>query len=144
MSADRSTGVPDGSTAGGSARQSGAELLRGLTAAGLLMSAVVHFELWAQGVDEVPVIGPLFLLNAVGGLVIALAVLTWKHWLPAVASIGFSVLTLVAFALAVTVGLFGSNEVAAGVPQLLAGVAELVALVCAVALLAVGVRSRVR
>lgn len=108
------------------------------------MSAVVHFELWAQGVDEVPVIGPLFLLNAIGGLVIALAVLTWKHWLPVLASIGFNVLTLVAFALAVTVGLFGSQEVAAGVPQALAGIAELVALVCAVALLVVGTRSRVR
>lgn len=139
MSVDGSTG-----TSSGSARQTGAELLRGLTAAGLLMSAVVHFELWAQGVDEVPVIGPLFLLNAVAGLVVALAVLVWKHWLPVLAAIGFSVLTLIAFALAVTVGLFGSNEVAAGVPQAMAGIAELVALVCAVALLAVGTRPRVR
>lgn len=137
MSTERSAGAPEGS-----GRTIGAEVLRGLTAAGLLMSAVVHFELWAQGVDEVPVIGPLFLLNAVGGLVLALLLLTWKHWLPVLGAIGFSVLTLVAFALAVTVGLFGSQEVATGVPQLLAGVAELVALVCAAALLGVGGRSR--
>lgn len=124
------------------ARGVGAELLRGLVAAGLLMSAVVHFELWAQGVDEVPVIGPLFLLNAVGGLVLTLVLLTWMHWLPVLGAIGYSALTLAAFTVAVTVGLFGSQEVARGVPQLLAGVAEIVALVCGVALLVLGPRRR--
>ncbi len=128
--------------AAGPARAAGAELLRGLTAAGLLMSAVVHFELWAQGVDDVPVIGPLFLLNSVAGLVLALVLLTWKHWLPVLGAIAFDALTLIAFGLAVTVGLFGSHEVAAGVPQVLAGIAELVSLVCAVALLVVGSRAR--
>lgn len=126
------------------ARGVGAELLRALIATGLLMSAVVHFELWAQGVDEVAVIGPLFLLNAVGGVVLTVVLLAWRHWLPVLGAIGYSVLTLAAFGIAVTVGLFGSQEVAAGVPQALAGVAELVALVCGVVLLIVGARSRAR
>ncbi|WP_438387554.1 hypothetical protein [Actinopolyspora saharensis] len=119
-----------------------AELLRALVTAGLLMSAVVHFELWAQGVSEVAVIGPLFLLNAVAGLVLALVLLGWKHWLPAAGAIGFGVLTLIAFVLAVTVGLFGSHEVATGVPQLLAGVAEVVVVLGAVPLVVLGLRSR--
>ncbi|NYH79585.1 hypothetical protein FHR84_002923 [Actinopolyspora biskrensis] len=119
-----------------------AELLRALVAAGLLMSAVVHFELWAQGVSEVAVIGPLFLLNAVAGLVLALVLLAWKHWLPAVGALGFGALTLAAFVLAVTVGLFGSHEVATGVPQLLAGVAEVVVVVGAIPLTILGARSR--
>ncbi|WP_019855212.1 hypothetical protein [Actinopolyspora mortivallis] len=125
----------------GGGRHVAAELLRGVTAAGLLMSAVVHLDLWAQGVSGVPVIGPLFLLNAVAGLVLALVLLSWKHWLPPLGAVGFGVLTLLAFVLAVTVGLFGSHEVAAGVPQLLAGVAEVVTVVAALGLLAMGSRS---
>ncbi len=128
---------------GANVREMGADVLRALIAAGLLMSAVVHFDLWAQGVDEVAVIGPLFLLNAVGGLLLTLVLLVWRHWLPVLGAIGYSVLTLGAFAMAVTVGLFGSQEVAAGVPQALAGIAEIVALVCGLLLLAVGARRRV-
>lgn len=110
--------------------------LRGLTAAGVLMSAVVHLELWAQGVRSVAVIGPLFLLNAVAGLLIAVVLLSWTHWLPVLAAIGFSAATLAAFVLAVTVGLFGVREVVSGVPQLLAGAAEALAIVAGAGLLA--------
>lgn len=130
------------SVSAGRGQSAVANLLRGLTAAGVLMSVVVHGELWFQGVRIVPVIGPLFLLNAVGGLIIALLLVTWRHWLPVLAAIGFSALTLVAFGTAVTVGLFGTHEVLTGVPQMLAGVAELVAFVCGLVLLGVGPRSR--
>ncbi|ASU77812.1 hypothetical protein CDG81_05245 [Actinopolyspora erythraea] len=117
-----------------------AEVLRVLVAAGLLLSAVVHLELWAQGVREVAVIGPLFLLNAVAGLVLAMVLLGWKHWLPALGAVAFGVLTLAAFFVAVTIGLFGSEEVATGVPQLLAGVAEVVVVLAAIPLLVLGAR----
>lgn len=115
-----------------------AEVLRGLVVTGVLMSAVVHLELWAQGVAEVPVIGPLFLLNAVAGIVLGLVVPIWRHWIPVATACVFNAATLLAFALAVTVGLFGSREVAAGVPQLLAGMAEMVSLLCGLTLLMVG------
>lgn len=106
------------------------DLARGLAAAGVLVSAEVHFNLWyADGFADIAGIGPMFLLNAVGGLTIGLVVLCWRHWLPALAAAGFGVLSLGAFALSVTVGLFGLKEVASGAPQLLAGVAEAV---CAV------------
>ncbi|QGK71167.1 hypothetical protein GIY23_18040 [Allosaccharopolyspora coralli] len=128
------------STAAASAtgRATVAEVLRGLVVTGVLMSGVVHLELWAQGVAEVPVIGPLFLLNAVAGIVLGLVVPIWRHWIPVAAACLFNAATLLAFVLAVTVGLFGSREVAAGVPQSLAGVAEVVSLLCGLALLLVG------
>lgn len=106
------------------------DLSRGLAAAGVLVSAEVHFNLWyADGFADIVGIGPMFLLNAIGGLVIGLVLLCWRHWLPALAASGFGILSLGAFALSVTVGLFGLKEVAGGEPQLLAGIAEAV---CAV------------
>jgi hypothetical protein len=52
-----------------------------------------------------------------------------RHWLPMLAGAAFGVATLVAFCLSVTVGLFGLQEIASGQPQVLAEVAEYVALV---------------
>lgn len=106
------------------------DLSRGLAAAGVLLSADVHFDLWyANGFREIDTIGPLFLLNAIGGLVIGLVLLCWRHWLPALAAAGFGVATLVAFYLSVTIGLFNFKEIATGEPQVLAEVAEYVAVV---------------
>ena len=54
------------------------DVMCGLAATGVLLSAVVHFDLWyAQGFREVDTIGPLFLLNAIGGLVIGLVLICW-------------------------------------------------------------------
>lgn len=122
-------------------RRVGVEVLRGLTAAGVLLSADVHLELWATGFGDIAVIGPLFLLNAAAGLVIAVAMLAWRHWLPALAAAGFGAATLAAFLLSMTGGgLFGVHETLTGTPQRLAAVAELVALVCGLALAAVEFR----
>jgi len=106
-----------------------------LVAAAVLVSAFVHGALYFVGMSQTPVIGPLFLLNAAGGLVIALAVLFWRHWLPLVAALGFGVLTLAAFWLSVTVGMFGFHEYAVGVAQIAAEVAEIVAIVGSAVLL---------
>lgn len=100
--------------------------LRGLIGASVLVSAYIHVELYAEGMAQTPVIGPLFLLNAVGGLVIGLAVLFWRHWLPVLGALGFGALTLGAYLMAVTVGLFGLREQVAGLPAIAAGVAEIV------------------
>lgn len=108
---------------------SAAGALPGVIGAAVLVSAYIHVELWFAGMARTPVIGPLFLLNAVGGLVIGLAVLFWRHWLPLLAALGFGALTLAAFWVSVVVGLFGLHEVATGVPQVAAEVAEIVAIV---------------
>ncbi|MGH3520325.1 MAG: hypothetical protein ACRDQ7_23660, partial [Haloechinothrix sp.] len=84
----------------------GGIVLRGLLAIGLLVSAAVHLERWFAGYRSIPsmiggqeylIIGPLFLVNVVAGVVIAIAVLVWRHWLPLLAAAGFGAATLVAF-----------------------------------------------
>ena len=110
-------------------RALGAWVLRGLTAAGLLLSADVHLVLFLEGYRDIDVVGALFALNAVAGLVLALLVLVWRHWLPLLGAVGFGVLTLVAFYLSTTVGFFGVNETVGGTQQVLAAVAEWVAVV---------------
>ena len=111
-------------------RRVATDVARGLAVAGVLLSADVHLDLWySQGFRDIPTIGPLFLLNAVSGLLIGLVALSWSHWLPALAAAAFGAGTLVAFYLSVSVGLFGLHEVASGQPQVLAEVAEYVAVV---------------
>jgi hypothetical protein len=110
-------------------------LLRGLTAAGVLLSASVHLQLWAQGIRVVPVIGEAFIVNAIAGLVLGLLVLTWHNPLPLLGAIGFGLSTLGAFLASITVGLFGFGEQASGVPQFLAAAAEVAAIVFASAAL---------
>jgi hypothetical protein len=115
----------------------GAWLLRGVTAAGLLLSADVHLFLYVQGYQDIEVVGPLFLLNAVAGFALGLLVLVWRHWLPLLGAIGFSVATLGAFYLSTTVGFFSVNETVGGVQQITAAVSEWVALVGALLALVV-------
>jgi hypothetical protein len=97
---------------------------RGLAAAGVLLSAVVHLDLWQQGFRDIHTIGPLFLLNAVGGLIIGVALVVWRHWLPAAAAVGFGAATVAAFWISVMHGLFGVKETATGTPEVLAELAE--------------------
>lgn len=106
--------------------------LRGLTSAAVLASAVVHGMLWADGASEVAVIGPLFLLNALGGLVIALLLPVWQHWLPLLGALGFGVASLVALLWSAAFGLFGVSEPLNQLPQLISIVTEAAAAVLAI------------
>ncbi len=83
---------------------------RVLAALAVLVSAGVHLYLWEDGYKDVDKIGPAFLLNAVGGVVIAVLLLAWSHWIPAFLAVGFGVSTLGAFIISTTVGLFGLQE----------------------------------
>jgi hypothetical protein len=103
--------------------------LRAIVALAVLVSGAVHLKLWADGFRDISVIGPSFLLNAVGALVIAVAVLLWRSWLPLLAAVGFGASTLAAFVISATVGLFGVHEAWTGGYVVTAYVSELVALV---------------
>jgi hypothetical protein len=107
-----------------------------LTAAAVLVSAAVHLYLWFDVFSGEPVVGPAFLLNAGGGLVIAILLVRWRHWLPALLALGFGVSTLGAFVVAATVGLFGVHEHWTGWPVWTAAVTEAVAIVGGALLLA--------
>jgi len=108
-----------------------AAVWRWLAAIAVLASAVVHLVLWAQGYSDISVVGPLFLLNAVGGAVLAVLLVTWRHWLPLVGGIGFGALTLIAFVLSATVGFYGVSGELAGLNELVAAATEVVAVVAA-------------
>ena len=102
---------------------------RYLAAAAVLVSAAVHLYLWADGMKSVDVVGPAFLLNAVGGAVIAVMLVAWRHWVPAFLAVGFGFSTLTAFVISATVGLFGVEESWTGWAVWTAAVSEVVAIV---------------
>jgi hypothetical protein len=109
---------------------------RAVAAVAVLVSAAVHLYLWFDGMRDADVVGPAFLLNAVAGVVIAVLLLAWRHWVPAFLAIGFGLSTLTAFVIAATVGLFGVQEVWTGWTVWTAAAAEVVAVVAGARVLA--------
>jgi hypothetical protein len=103
--------------------------IRLLAAIAVLVSAAVHLYLWQDGMKDVDVIGPAFMLNAVGGAVIAVLLLAWRHWIPSFLTLGFGLSTLGGFIISATVGLFGVQEQWQGWPVWTAAVSEVVAIV---------------
>lgn len=95
----------------------------------VLASAAVHLYVYAEGFSGIPVIGPLFLANVIGGVVIAAAVGLWRHWLPALLAVGFGLTTVAGYWISVVYGLFGVREVIDGWPEISAQIAEYTAVV---------------
>ena len=112
--------------------------MRWIAAAGVLVSGLMHLWLWYDGFRDIAWIGPLFMLNAVAGVVIAVLVVWWRSWLSALLAIGFGASTLVAFLLSATVGLLGVHEIFLGTTQITCLVAEIVAIVAGLAVLRSG------
>jgi asparagine N-glycosylation enzyme membrane subunit Stt3 len=85
--------------------------VRIVAAAAVLVSAYVHLYEWLNGFRHDNVMGPLFAVNVVAGVVIAVLLFTWKHWLVPFLAFGFGASTLGGFAIATTSGgLFGTHE----------------------------------
>ena len=105
--------------------------LRMLAAVAVLISAAVHLYLWFTVFRDTHIIGPAFMLNVVGGVVIAVLLVTWQHWIPLVLAFGFGASTLLAFIIAASVGLFGVHEHWTGWTVWTAAAAEVVAMVAA-------------
>jgi hypothetical protein len=108
--------------------------LRLVGAVALLVSAAVHAYLWFDGVRNQSV-GPMFLVNVVAGVVIAVMLLRWRHWLPAFLTLGFGAATLGAFIISATVGLLGVHSEWAGGFVWTAAISEAVCIVVGAALL---------
>jgi hypothetical protein len=79
-------------------------------AAFLVWSAVIHFELWADGYKDISVIGPLFLVQGIASIVVAVAVVAFRWLVLLVVGAGAGVATAVGLLLSVNVGLFGYTE----------------------------------
>jgi hypothetical protein len=104
---------------------------RMLAAAGVLVSAAIHLHLWFDVFRHTDVIGPAFMLNAVGGAIIAVLLVTWRHWIPLLLAVGFGASTLGAFIIASTVGLFGVHEHWTGWEVWTAAASEVIAIAAA-------------
>ena len=105
--------------------------VRLITAAAVLVSAYVHLKEWFDGFRHVDVIGPLFIVNGVAGIVIAVLLVTWQHWVPPFLAFGFGASTLGGFVIAATWGLFGDHEKWQGSYIWVAAIAEAVTVLAA-------------
>src|SRR6478735_5930988 len=115
--------------------------VRWITAAAVLVSAYVHLKEWFDGFRHVHVIGPLFIVNGVAGIVIAVLLVTWQHWLPAFLAFGFGASTLGGFVIAATWGLYGVHEKWQGGYVWAAAISEVIAMVGGLYLLVQGRRT---
>lgn len=76
----------------------------------LVASSVIHFHLWSTGYRHIPTIGPLFLVQTVAGIVVAILVATTRRWLTAFAGALFAIGTIVGLVVSVKIGLFGFRD----------------------------------
>jgi hypothetical protein len=105
--------------------------MRLLAAVAALVSGAVHLKLWFDGTRDLDVIGPAFMVNAISGLVIAVLLLVWRHWVPLFLAFGFGLSTLGAFVISGTVGLFDVHASWSGFYTWAAFVSEIVIVVAA-------------
>jgi hypothetical protein len=84
-------------------------------AAGVAASGAIHFQLWTSGYSVIAVIGPLFLLDAIGSWLVALTLLATRFRVVAAAAILMELGAIAGLALASTVGIFGFQESGSGV-----------------------------
>jgi hypothetical protein len=95
---------------GSGGRRTAALLLRLSCVALLAWIGAVHLHLWLEGYRQIPTDGPLFLIDAVTGLVLAVVLLAWPAPLAGLAAAGYTASTLGALLISLTVGLFGFRE----------------------------------
>jgi hypothetical protein len=85
-------------------------VLSAIGAAFLVWSAVIHLELWADGYKDISVIGPLFLVQGIACILIAVAVVAFRWLVLLVIGAGTGIATAVGLLLSVNFGLFGYTE----------------------------------
>ena len=80
-------------------------------AALILVSAIIHLHLWASGYKNIHTIGPLFLVQGVAGIVMAIAVALIRRVFIAVLGAFYAGGTLVGLLVSVHFSLFGYREI---------------------------------
>jgi len=106
----------------------------------------IHWVLWqappgGQGYKFIPTDGPFFLVDAIAGVVLAVALLVWPRPLAGLVSAGFVAGTILALVISLTVGLFGFPESISANYVVLALVVESITLVILVAWTALAARA---
>jgi hypothetical protein len=85
-------------------------VLTGIGAGFLVWSGVIHLELWADGYKDISVIGPLFIVQGIACIVLAVAIVAFRWLALLVVGAVAGVATAVGLLLTASVGLFGYTE----------------------------------
>ena len=105
--------------------------LLALAAACVLVAGAQHARLFHRGYAEVEVVGPLFLMNAIGSTGVVLALILDRAWLFVLGALSICVPSLVSIAISHGPGLLGFREGGYDADALVIVVAELAAVVLA-------------
>ncbi len=70
-------------------------------------AALIHLYLWADGYRHVATIGPLFLVQGITGLLVAVGLVAWPRVVIAGLGAAFLVATIAGLVISASVGLFG-------------------------------------
>ena len=84
--------------------------LAGIGAGFLVWSGVIHLDLWADGYKDISVIGPLFLVQGIASILLAVAIVAFRWLALLVAGARAGLATGADLLLSVYVGLFGYTE----------------------------------
>ena len=85
--------------------------LLAVAGAGLLVwSGVIHLQLWSEGYRTISVIGPLFLVQGIAGIVLAVALAAFRRLVLLAAGAALAAGTAAGLLLSASVGLFGYTE----------------------------------
>ena len=84
--------------------------LAGIGAGFLVWSGVIHLDLWADGYKDISVIGPLFLVQGIASILLAVAIVAFRWLTLLVAGALAGLATGAGLLLSVYVGLFGYTE----------------------------------
>jgi hypothetical protein len=76
----------------------------------LVWSGVIHIQLWSNGYRDISVIGPLFIIQGVGSIVIAVVIVVFRRLVLLAAGAVALAATAVGLLLSVYLGLFGYRE----------------------------------
>ena len=118
-------------------------VLLALAAAGVLVTGFQHARLFHRGYAEVAVVGPLFLMNAIGSTVVVLTLIAERVSAFVLGALAICVPSLVSIAIShSSLGFFGFREGAYDADALVIVVAEVAGAVFAVLGAVVAARSR--
>ena len=104
-----------------------------LAAIGVLVAGLQHARLFHRGYAEVEVVGLLFLMNAIGSMVVVLALVFDRVWLFCLGAVSICLPSLVSIAISHSWGFFGFREGGYDADALVIVVAEVAAVALALA-----------
>ena len=79
-------------------------------AALMVWSGVIHLQLWSDGYRSISVIGPLFLIQGIGGIALAVVTAVFRRVVLLVAGAVMMAATAAGLLLSAGIGLFGYRE----------------------------------